>query len=324
MEAWGWQPADHILLVLPLHHTHGIINVLTCALWSGAQVTIHPKFDAGVVWEAIAGGALTLFMAVPTIYNRLIAAWEAAPMERQVALSAGCRKLRLMVSGSAALPVRVLEQWQEISGHVLLERYGMTEIGMALSNPLCGRRRPGFVGVPLPGVAVRLVDEQWREVPPGTPGEIEVRNPSVYREYWRRPEATQAAFRDGWFRTGDIAVVEEGFYRILGRNSVDILKTGGYKVSALEIEEAVREHPAVREVAVVGLPDPEWGELIGAALVLAPGEALTLEELRRWAGDRLAPYKLPIRLLALKELPRNPMGKVTKPDVVRLFSGFPS
>jgi len=324
VEAWGWQPADHILLVLPLHHTHGIINVLTCALWSGAQVTIHPKFDAGVVWEAIAGGALTLFMAVPTIYSRLIAAWEAAPMERQAALSAGCRKLRLMVSGSAALPVRVLEQWQEISGHVLLERYGMTEIGMALSNPLRGRRRPGFVGVPLPGVAVRLVDEQGREVPPGTPGEIEVRGPSVFREYWRRPEATQAAFRDGWFRTGDIAVVEEGYYRILGRSSVDILKTGGYKVSALEIEEAVREHPAVREVAVVGLPDPEWGELIGAALVLAPGEALTLEELRRWAGDRLAPYKLPTRLLALKELPRNAMGKVTKPDVVRLFSGFPS
>ena len=324
VEAWGWQPADHILLVLPLHHIHGIINVLTCALWSGAQVTIHPKFDAGVVWEAIAGGALTLFMAVPTIYSRLIAAWEAAPMERQAALSAGCRKLRLMVSGSAALPVRVLEQWQEISGHVLLERYGMTEIGMALSNPLRGRRRPGFVGVPLPGVAVRLVDEQGREVPPGTPGEIEVRGPSVFREYWRRPEATQAAFRDGWFRTGDIAVVEEGYYRILGRSSVDILKTGGYKVSALEIEEAVREHPAVREVAVVGLPDPEWGERIGAALVLAPGEALTLEELRRWAGDRLAPYKLPTRLLALKELPRNAMGKVTKPDVVRLFSGFPS
>ncbi|MGC1721772.1 MAG: long-chain fatty acid--CoA ligase, partial [Isosphaeraceae bacterium] len=137
-------------------------------------------------------------------------------------------------------------------------------------------------------------------------------------------EATQAAFRDGWFRTGDIAVVEEGYYRILGRSSVDILKTGGYKISALEIEEAVREHPAVREVAVVGLPDPEWGELIGAALVLAPGEVLTLEELRRWAGDRLAPYKLPTRLLALKELPRNAMGKVTKPDLVRLFSGFPS
>ena len=277
VDAWGWQQADHILLVLPLHHVHGIINVLTCALWSGAQVTIHPKFDAGDVWEAIAGEELTLFMAVPTIYSRLIAAWQTAPPDRQAALSAGCRKLRLMVSGSAALPVRVLEQWQEISGHVLLERYGMTEIGMALSNPLHGRRQPGFVGVPLPGVAVRLVDEEGREVTPGTPGEIQVRGPSVFREYWRRPEATEAAFRDGWFRTGDIAVVEKGSYRILGRSSVDIIKTGGYKVSALEIEEALREHPAVRELAVVGLPDPEWGERIGAALVLVPEEALTLE-----------------------------------------------
>ena len=147
VDAWGWQPTDHILLVLPLHHVHGIINVLTCALWSGARVTVHPEFDAGAVWEAIAGGELTLFMAVPTIYSRLIAAWEAAPPERQTALSVGCRTLRLMVSGSAALPVRVLERWQEISGHVLLGgRYGMTEIGMALSNPLYGRRRPGSVG----------------------------------------------------------------------------------------------------------------------------------------------------------------------------------
>ena len=140
-------------------------------------MTVYPEFDAGAVWEAIAGGELTLFMAVPTIYNRLIAAWEAAPPERQTALSVGCRTLRLMVSGSAALPVRVLERWQEISGHVLLERYGMTEIGMALSNPLHGRRRPGSVGAPLHGVVVRLVDEEGREVVPGTPGEIEVRGP---------------------------------------------------------------------------------------------------------------------------------------------------
>ena len=166
------------------------------------------------------------------------------------------------------------------------------------------------------------MDEEGREGAPGTPGEIEVRGPSVFREYWRRPEATQAAFRDGWFRTGDSAVVEEGSYRILGRSSVDIIKTGGYKVSALEIEEAIREHPAVREVAVVGLADLEWGERIGAAVVLAPGAALTLEELRRWAGDRLAPYKLPTRLLALEGLPRNAMGKVTKSDVVRLFTGL--
>ena len=329
VNAWEWRQDDHIPLVLPLHHVHGIINVLTCGLWSGARVTIHPRFDAGLVWDAIAGDELTLFMAVPTIYSRLIAAWEAAPADRQAALSAGCRKVRLMVSGSAALPVNVLEHWQRISGHVLLEGYGMTEIGMALSNPLHGQRRPGFVGVPLPGVAVRLADEHGLEVAPGTPGEIEVQGPSVFQEYWRRPEATEAAFRNGWFRTGDIAVLEQGYYRIMGRSSVDIIKTGGYKVSALEIEEVLREHPSVREVAVVGLPDPEWGERVAAALVLRAEKALTLEELRRWASDRLAPYKLPGRLLALNELPRNAMGKVTKPDVVRLFTtagsaGFPS
>ena len=218
-------------------------------------------------------------MAVPTIYSRLIAAWKSAPPYRQDALSESCRKLRLMVSGSAALPVSVLEEWQKISGHVLLERYGMTEIGMALSNPLHGQRLPGFVAAPLPGVEIRLVDEHGQEVAAGTPGEIEVRGPSVFQEYWRRPEATAAAFRDGWFRTGDIAVVENGSYRILGRSSVDIIKTGGYKVSALEIEEVLREHPSIREVAIVGLPDPEWGERIGAALVLTPEEMLPLEAL---------------------------------------------
>ncbi|MFZ5825742.1 MAG: acyl-CoA synthetase [Bacillota bacterium] len=319
IEAWGWQADDHILLLLPLHHVHGLINVLTCALWAGARVTIHPRFDPEAAWETMASGDLTLFMAVPTVYSRLIAAWEAASPERRAAMSAGCGKMRLMVSGSAALPVSVLERWREISGHVLLERYGMTEIGMALSNPLVGTRRPGYVGTPLPGVVVRLVDEQGREVEPGTPGEIEVKGGSVFLEYWRKPEATQAAFRDGWFRTGDMAVVEAGAYRILGRSSVDIIKSGGFKVSALEIEEALREHPAIAECAVVGIDDETWGERIAVAAVLRPGASLTLDELRPWAGDRLAPYKLPTRLLPVVELPRNAMGKVTKPDVKRLF-----
>jgi malonyl-CoA/methylmalonyl-CoA synthetase len=320
VEAWAWQADDHIPLILPLHHVHGIINVLTCALWSGAKVTIHPKFDPAVVWEQIAGGGLTLFMAVPTIYVKLISAWEAAPPEQQERWSAGCRRLRLMVSGSAALPVTTLEQWRRISGHTLLERYGMTEIGMALSNPYAGQRRPGFVGVPLPGVQVHLVDEAGNPVAPGAPGEIEVRGPNVFLEYWRKPEATETAFRDGWFRTGDIAVLENGSYRILGRSSVDIIKTGGYKVSALEIEEELRTHPAIQEVAVVGVEDPEWGQRVALAAVVRPGETLSLETLRKWGAERLAPYKLPTRLLTLAELPRNAMGKVTKPDVAKLFA----
>ncbi|MEX0842981.1 MAG: AMP-binding protein, partial [Gemmatimonadota bacterium] len=228
VEAWAWTQEDHILLVLPLHHVHGIVNVLSCALWSGARCTILAGFDAEETWREIARGELTLFMAVPTIYARLLAAWEqATPGDREV-WSAGCRRMRLMVSGSAALPVSMLERWRDVSGHTLLERYGMTEIGMALSNPLRGERRPGFVGRPLPGVEVRLVGDDGRPPAPGEPGEIQVRGPTVFGEYWRRPEETEASFHDGWFSTGDMAVVEDGAYRILGRSSVDIIKTGGF------------------------------------------------------------------------------------------------
>jgi malonyl-CoA/methylmalonyl-CoA synthetase len=319
VEAWEWSSADRIALFLPLHHVHGIVNVLLCALWVGATCEMMPRFDAEAVWERIASGKLTLLMAVPTIYVRLIAAWEAAGLERRAELSRGCARLRLMVSGSAALPVSTLERWREISGQTLLERYGMTEIGMALSNPYRGERMPGCVGRPLPGVETRVVDEAGELVAPGTAGEIEVRGPSVFAEYWGKPEATRAAFREGWFRTGDTAVVEDGVYRILGRTSIDILKTGGHKVSALEIEEALRDHPAVAECAVVGLPDAEWGERVAAAVVLRRGGELELAALRAWAREVLAAHKIPLRLLVLEALPRNAMGKVVKPELTALF-----
>ena len=214
VEAWEWSADDRILLSLPLHHVHGIINVVGCALWSGATCEMLPRFDANAVWEHIAGGSLTLFMAVPTVYVKLVAAWDAASLDRRAELSQACRKLRLMVSGSAALPVTTLERWKEISGHTLLERYGMTEIGMALSNPLRGERVPGSVGTPLPGVEVRLATESGEQITSGVPGEIEVRGPNVFAEYWKRPDATREAFRDGWFRTCDTAVVDNGVYRI--------------------------------------------------------------------------------------------------------------
>ena len=323
VEAWGWSADDRIVLCLPLHHVHGIINVVSCALWSGATCQMLPRFDANAVWDCIAGGSVTLFMAVPTIYVKLIAAWDKASPERRARLSQGCARLRLMVSGSAALPVSTLKRWKEISGHTLLERYGMTEIGMALSNPLRGERVPGSVGRPLPSVEVQLVGEDGDSVAPGTLGEIEVRGPSVFLEYWGQPEATRAAFRDGWFRTGDTAVIENGVYRILGRTNIDILKTGGHKVSALEIEDALREHPAVADCAVVGVPDPEWGERVAAAVVLKEGlndgDVLDLPSLRTWAKELLAAHKVPSRLLVLEALPRNAMGKVMKPSVAALF-----
>ncbi|MBW4677891.1 MAG: acyl-CoA synthetase [Desmonostoc geniculatum HA4340-LM1] len=317
--AWEWTSSDRILHVLPLHHIHGIVNILTCALWAGAECHMLSKFDAQVVWNRISDGDLTLFMAVPTVYVKLIAAWENAKSDRQKSMSAGCGKMRLMVSGSAALPVQVLEKWQTISGHFLLERYGMTEIGMALSNSLHGERLSGYVGKPLPQVEVRLVDENGELVPAGTPGEIQVKGPTVFLEYWQNPQATAKAFQDGWFRTGDLAVVENGNYRILGRMSVDIIKTGGYKVSALEIEEVLRTHPDIQECAVVGVADIEWGERVCAALVLQGSQTLTLESLRSWAKEQLAVYKVPTQILIVEELPRNAMGKVTKPTVVELF-----
>jgi malonyl-CoA/methylmalonyl-CoA synthetase len=320
VEAWGWRPSDRLLLALPLHHVHGIINGFGSALAVAATCEILPVFDADLVWDRLASGEITTFTAVPTMYHRLIAAWDAAPAGVRRARSEGARGMRLMMSGSAALPVQTLERWREITGHTLLERYGMTEIGMALSNPLQGERRPGFVGTPLPGVEVRLVDEAGAAVPEGTAGEVEVRGPTVFQEYWQRPVETGAAFRDGWFRTGDMGVVERGAYRLLGRTSVDIIKTGGFKASALEIEEVLREHPAVAECAVVGLQDPEWGERVAAAVELRAGAALSLDVLQGWAKERLAPYKVPRALRVVGALPRNTMGKVVKPDVAALFS----
>jgi malonyl-CoA/methylmalonyl-CoA synthetase len=319
VEAWGWNPSDHLLLVLPLHHVHGIINGLASALAVRATCEMLPSFDAERVWERLSSGDITVFTAVPTIYSRLIASWDAAPAELQRRRADGIRGLRLMMSGSAALPVHVLERWRDITGHTLLERYGMTEIGMALSNPLLGERRPGTVGLPLPSVDVHLVDEDGIEVPEGQPGEVEVEGPTVFREYWQRPEETRAAFRNGWFRTGDMAVVEEGYYRLLGRTSVDIIKTGGFKVSALEIEEVLRTHGDIAECAVVGVADEEWGERVSAAVELKQGASLDLHELQAWAKTLLAPYKVPRALSVVPALPRNAMGKVVKPQVARLF-----
>jgi malonyl-CoA/methylmalonyl-CoA synthetase len=320
VEAWEWTADDHILHVLPLHHLHGVLNLLCAALWSGATCELQDGFDAARVWNRLCASDLTLFMAVPTIYARLRAAWDAADPQARAAMTDGCRRLRLMVSGSAALPVALLDAWRSLSGHTLLERYGMTEIGMGLGNPLHGERVAGSVGVPFPGVAVRLVGEDGTVLGDDAPGEIQVRGPNVFQEYWRRPDATVAAFTpDGWFKTGDIAVRQRGRYRILGRDSVDIIKTGGFKVSALEIEDELRNHPAIAECAVVGVADDEWGQRVAAAVIVHDDHALDLDALRAWAKQRLAPYKVPTLLRVVDDLPRNPMGKVVKPEVAALF-----
>jgi len=231
VKSWRWSSQDHTLCVLPLHHVHGIINVMSCALWSGACCEFLPEFDANAVFRVFLKGKVNVFMAVPTIYFRLIAAWEKLDDSGQRRISEVLKKMRLMVSGSAALPVSVMERWQTISGHRLLERYGMTELGMAIGNPYDGERKAGCVGIPLEGVEVRLCNDQNEEVA-DEPGEIQVRGENVFLEYWRQPGVTLESFTpDGWFKTGDVAVKEGGYFRILGRNSVDIIKSGGYKIS---------------------------------------------------------------------------------------------
>ena len=319
IQAWEWSSEDRIPMFLPLHHIHGIINIIGCALWSGATVEPFTRFEMNAILKRVRVDAYTLFMAVPTIYVKLIQMLEEAGDQDRFDIVAGFKKMRLMVSGSAALPASVHERWAQLTGQKLLERYGMTEIGMAISNLYRGERRPGSVGAPLPGVELRLKMENGPVITDeNEPGEIQVRGPMVFQAYWNRPEATAETFEDGWFRTGDMAVLEAGYYRIMGRLSVDIIKSGGYKLSALEIEAALLEHPFIAECAVVGMPDDTWGEAVSAAVVLQKGP-LDLIALREWCKERLSVYKIPQRLKVVSELPRNAMGKVTKPAVRLLF-----
>ncbi len=316
---WEWSENDHILNVLPMHHVHGIINVLSCALWSGACCEFLPKFDPKEIFSIFGNKEVNLFMAVPTIYFKLIAYWNDLPKIEQNQISENLKEFRLMVSGSAALPISVLEKWKKISSHTLLERYGMTEMGMAISNPYNGERRPGHIGQPLAGVTVRLADEKNKLVTIGEAGEIQVKGENIFKEYWGKPEATKETFtKDGWFKTGDIALFDKGSYKILGRNSVDIIKSGGYKISALEIEEVIRTYPNIKDCGVVGLPNEEWGEIIGVSLILESKE-ISIDDLKNWLKEKLPAYKIPRKFIFQEDLPRNVMGKVTKKELQNYF-----
>jgi len=318
--AWEWQADDAIPLFLPLHHVHGIINVLSCALWVGATVHAMPKLDLAALCAQVAADTFSVFMAVPTIYVKLIDHLETLEDQGVEAICEGFANMRLNVSGSAACPVEVFEEWRDLTGQMLLERYGMTEIGMALSNPYRGERRPGYVGQALPDVTVQLVDEEGEIVTgEGTPGEIRIQSPTVFLEYWGNREATADSFSDGWFCTGDIAVIEDGYYRIMGRSSVDIIKSGGYKLSALEIENTLLAHPQIAEVAVVGIKDRTWGEAVAAAVALKGDGDMTLDALKSWCDGKLSSYKVPKQLRVVDALPRNAMGKVVKPSLKPLF-----
>ncbi|XP_077419734.1 malonate--CoA ligase ACSF3, mitochondrial isoform X1 [Vanacampus margaritifer] len=337
---WAWSQDDVILHTLPLHHVHGIVNKLLCPLWVGATCVMLPEFHPQKVWEMLLSSRaplVTVFMAVPTIYSKLIHYYDQHFTQPHVKdfVKAVCKeRIRLMVSGSAALPLPTMQRWKDITGHTLLERYGMTEIGMALSNPLKGPRISGAVGLPLPTVEVRIVmnnttntivegnhrETQVRPGLNGKEGELLVRGPSVFKEYWNKPQATLESFTDdGWFKTGDTAVFKDGVYWIMGRTQIDIIKCGGYKISALEVERHLLAHPDIMDVAVIGAPDATWGQKVTAVVQLKEGHNLTLTDLKTWAREHMVPYTIPTGLLLLDQIPRNQMGKVNKKDLLRHF-----
>ncbi|KAK9281976.1 hypothetical protein L1049_004886 [Liquidambar formosana] len=329
-EAWEYTSSDQFLHCLPLHHIPQI-QFFDCQ-----NVEFMPKFSVRGIWQrwresyptdgAKADDAITVFTGVPTMYTRLIQGYEAMDAESQAISASAASKLRLMMCGSSALPYPTMQRWETITGHRLLERYGMTEFVMAFSNPLRGMRKGGTVGKPFPGVQAKILAE-GDSGSDMMGGELCIRSPSLFKEYWKLPEVTKESFIDGgFFKTGDaVKVDEDGYYVILGRTSADIMKVGGYKLSALEIEAALLEHPAVAECCVLGLPDKTYGEAVCAIIVpeaeakrkreeeLKP--AISLEELCTWAKEKLAPYKLPSRLFLWDSLPRNAMGKVNKKEL---------
>ncbi|MFF1642438.1 acyl-CoA synthetase [Streptomyces sp. NPDC058246] len=321
-DAWQWTGDDVLVHGLPLFHVHGLILGILGPLRRGGSVRHLGRFSAEGVARELNDGATMLF-GVPTMYHRL-----AEALTEDVELAKALGRARLLVSGSAALPVHDHERITAATGRRVVERYGMTETLMITSVRADGEPRPGTVGVPLPGVDLRLVEEDGTTIAAydadGTPtgaydgesvGEIQVRGPNLFTAYLNRPEATAAAFtEDGWFRTGDMAVIDpDGSVRIVGRKATDLIKSGGYKIGAGEIENALLEHPAVREAAVTGEPDDDLGERIVAWIVPGdPKSPPSADELADHVARRLAPHKRPRTVRFLASLPRNDMGKILK------------
>jgi malonyl-CoA/methylmalonyl-CoA synthetase len=372
LQAWNYDANDVLLHLLPLHHIHGTVNALLTPLFAGSTVEFQFPFNATAVWERLAAPFLndastesskkpiTFLTVVPTIYTRLLASHATLSPELQAATKTALHpsNMRLNISGSAALPTPVKSAWAELSGgNVLLERYGMTEVGMALSCGLSfADRVDGSVGWPLPSVQARLTDtetgeviKQGEEIDSATGrerlGEIQLRGPTIFREYWKNPEATAKEFVDDadghgkWFKTGDVALrrnvagagesdqpwAKGPLYFIQGRKSADIIKTGGEKVSALEIEREMLSLPQVSEVAVVGLPSEAWGQKVAAVVVLSEagktagrgGKAWSALDMRRALKDILANYKIPQEMRVVESIPRNAMGKINKKQLVK-------
>jgi acyl-CoA synthetase (AMP-forming)/AMP-acid ligase II len=300
-EVWGWTERDRLAHALPLFHVHGLILGVLGPLRRGGQVEHVGRFSPGALAGALERGA-TMVFGVPTMYGRIVAEAEVNPD-----IAAAFRTARLLVSGSAALPGVVSRRLRELTGRLVVERYGLTETLILTAARPGDPAQAGTVGPPLPGVELRLSGED---------GEVVARGPSVFSGYLNRPDATAEALRDGWFHTGDLATeAPDGAIRIVGRRATDLIKSGGYKIGAGEIEAALLEHPAVAEVAVAGREDDDLGERVVAWVVLAPGRDAGEDELRAHVGRLLAPYKRPRQVHFVDALPRNSLGKVTKRDL---------
>jgi malonyl-CoA/methylmalonyl-CoA synthetase len=310
---WQFSQGDVLLHVLPVFHTHGLFVATNCVLHSGASMIFHRAFSPDQVLEDLPRASV--MMGVPTFYTRLLG-------DRRLTRKATAH-MRLFISGSAPLSPATHAEWQTRTGHAILERYGMTETNMITSNPYVGDRRAGTVGMPLPGVEVRVTAPDGAKLPQGEAGAIEVRGPNVFKGYWRLPEQTARDFRDGgWFVTGDLGSFDaEGYLSILGR-AKDLVITGGLNVYPAEVEAALDDLPGVATSAVIGVPHPDFGEAVVACVVPAPGTVPDEEGIRKALRQRLAAFKIPKRVLLMDELPRNAMGKVQKAELRRANAGL--
>ncbi len=311
---WRWSHNDILLHVLPLFHVHGLFVALHGALYAGATIIMHKRFDPLRCWETIEKFKCTIFMGVPTIYYRLLKSWHDA--------DADITSVRVFISGSAPLSKGLFEDFRNATGHRILERYGMTETQMITSNPYePDRRIPGSVGFPLPGVSLRVVDLHGNDVSPSDVGEVWVKGDNVFLGYWKNPEKTRESFDGGWFKTGDLGFRDprdNNRLYLVGRMK-ELIITGGYNVYPKEIENILEEHPMVSEAAVVGLPDPDYGEKVVAAVVLDKSfdGNFDREVLIKYCKTRLASYKCPKEIFLLDSLPKNAMGKIQKSRLKR-------
>ena len=305
---FGVRPNDVIMGCLPLFHVFGLTCGLNVSVATAATLTLLPRFDPAKALDIMQRDQVTLFEGVPTMYAAMLHLPEADPAQAAT--------LRLCASGGAAMPVEILRAFEEKFGCIILEGYGLSETSPVASfNHPDKVRKAGSIGTPIEGVQMRLIDDDWNTVPEGEIGEIAIRGHNVMKGYWNKPEATAEAIRDGWFRTGDMARVDEdGYYFIVDRKK-DLIIRGGYNVYPREIEEVLHEHPAVAEVAVIGIPHPDLGEEVGAAVALKPGASATPDELRAFARERVAAYKYPRQVWLVDALPKGPTGKILRREV---------